>query len=700
MGQSQPTMPILAALLLIVGSAAAPARAAAELGFAIRLDYDTSGGAHAAVAARINDDRYDDIVLATDDGVSVLFGSPGGRLSAALDAPSIGTAHSIDVGDFDGDGLNDIAIGNKYERKLRTLRGDGSGGFTARAEIELSGRPSALRATDVDGDSRIDIVVATDRGIQILSGDGRGGFVAAASALAGEAITALALADVTGDGRNEIIAFRGDRGTIQTLAVAATGGVRVISTTTLRVDLRDLHAADVDGDGWPDLVLADRQGAALMRGDGRGGFRPPERVFRGQAVAAVAVADLDRDGLVDIAVADDDRRAVALLRGRGRAPFQPAGGYNIGAGPTALVVADVDGDGRPDLVCANRRSATATLLRNQGRGRFDGAMVFDVGDDPSDAVVADLNGDGRDDLVIVDERGGRVHVLVSDGSGRLRLHTAVAVGRQSKAAVVADLDGDGQPDIAVANHASNNVSVVLRNDAGGFMAPLFVGVGRGPSAITVVDANGDPYPDLAVANTLSNSVSLLINDGGGLFPEVRNLPVIERPEFLVRGDVQGQGREDLVVGRSRDTKVTVLARTDAGYQQSEVREHGRPVQPTVSADLDLDGHIDLIVPVPERDVVEILRGRPGGGIETPREVPAGRRPVAVAVGDFDWDGLPDIAVVQRGSRTLMLLLNTSRGARGAAARPAPASATPTQANPWRRPEAADSNPAWSRFGER
>jgi hypothetical protein len=341
----------------------------------------------------------------------------------------------------------------------------------------------------------------------------------------------------------------------------------------------------------------------------------------GNLPVSAAVGDFNGDGIADLAVANLDDNTVSILRGNGSGGFSQAPGspVTVGTEPYGVAVGDFNGDGHADLAVANTDSNTVSILLGNGSGGFSAApgSPVAVGTAPFLVTVGDFNGDGIVDLAVTNFTSNNVSILLGDGSGGFAQApgSPIAVGRGAYGVAVGDFNDDGIADLAVTNQRDNNVSILLGNGSGGFVqAPGSpVAVGSFPLAAVVGDFNGDGIVDLAVANVTSNNVSILLGNGSGGFAQAPGSPVAVgiEPNYVVAGDFNG------------------------------------------------DGIVDLAVPNFESNNVSILLGNGSGGFTQPTGSPiaVGNGPYAVAVGDFNGDGIADLAVPNYFSNDLNVLLN-------------------------------------------
>src|SRR6202158_1432924 len=259
----------------------------------------------------------------------------------------------------------------------------------------------------------------------------------------------------------------------------------------------------------------------------------------GRAPGSIVVADVNGDGKPDLVVANQCQAncanigAVGVLLGNGDGTFQTAVAYVTG-GVQALfaAVGDINGDGKPDIVVANYGSSTVGVLLGNGDGTFQPAVTYSSGGtQPVSVAIVDVNSDGKPDLLVANcsntcGNEGVVGVLLGKGDGTFQPAVAYdSGGISARSIAVADVNGDGKPDMAVVNDQSETVGVLLGNGDGTFQTAVTYGFG-GFAGISVAlgDVNGDGRPDLLVTEDCGNvnscpkgAVAVLLGHGDGTF---------------------------------------------------------------------------------------------------------------------------------------------------------------------------------------
>ena len=338
------------------------------------------------------------------------------------------------------------------------------------------------------------------------------------------------------------------------------GALTNVATATAGNTPLGIAAADLDGDGLADLAGTNFYGnnVFLLWNAGNLVFTPGTPVSAGAGPQGIAAADLDGDGRIDLAVTLYSANRVAVLWNEGSQVFSGPTLLVTAVGPRALVASDLDGDGRPDLATVNGLSDNASVFRNLGGRSFAAQATYAVGDDPYNLVASDVDGDGYLDLQAVKTSVPRLVVLCNLGSAAFGAPTGYTVGTSPFGIATADINGDGGPDLAVANGGSLNVSVLVNNTQGAFGAPTNYGAGSQPRAVVLADLTGDGNPDLAVSNGFSDNVSVLLNSSNGAFLPAVNTAVGDTPRALAAADLDNDGDIDLATADAVAGTVTVL----------------------------------------------------------------------------------------------------------------------------------------------
>jgi hypothetical protein len=209
-----------------------------------------------------------------------------------------------------------------------------------------------------------------------------------------------------------------------------------------------------------------------------------------------ATADFNRDGMLDLAVANYGTGSVSILLGNGDGTFQSSKDYFAGSNAQAPIVGDFNGDGILDIAVPYWGCSVAVLL-GRGDGTFQPAVSYPSGCTATHGITADFNGDGKLDLAIVNWGSG-LSILLGNGDGTFQPPVNYAIGSEPTGVVTGDFNRDGKLDLATSSYGSDNVSILLGNGDGTFQPRVDYPVGGHNWLFTVADVNGDGKLDLVV----------------------------------------------------------------------------------------------------------------------------------------------------------------------------------------------------------
>ena len=357
-------------------------------------------------------------------------------------------------------------------------------------------------------------------------------------------------------------------------AVTAGGGVIVpIDTVRVRLPGEGLiisyggSAADFNGDGWSDLLIANEAAndVRMFLNDGAGGYSDFTvwPLPGGSVPSPVDTGDFDADGDVDAVVANLGTNKVHVLLNDGAGAFPSRVAYTAGQTVRSVVVLDLDGDGIDELVTANNTADNVTVLTGQAGGTFSAPVALaQTWNGPHALAVADVDGDGVLDVYLGNRQAQSIVSLRSNGLGALvPAGTASSCGGPWQVAA-GDLDNDGDADVATSSYLCNVVTIHLSNGAGGFLPSFSLPTGSFVIAIDMGDLDGDGDLDIVTSNYNSGDFRIHENLGGGSFAPARILAATGAGSCALLHDRDNDGDLD-ITGVDEIDDLLFIYRNDA-----------------------------------------------------------------------------------------------------------------------------------------
>ena len=633
--------------------------------------YTIGGNSSSPVTGDFDGDGHRDVAVANhgvyvssqagylEGNVSVLLGHGNGELAPQISLSAGSHPRSVVASDFNGDGMDDLAVSENLTGDVRVLLAAGGGAFAAPVLYPGGRGPSlhggSLVKGEFNGDGREDLIVAIGEGdVRVLLGEAGGSFVPLPASTGGHHIIAVAVADLNGDNDQDVVFANypvypeTDWNTEITVILGRGDGtfdppLRVVDTSTT-----SLHVADFDGDGIPDLGIGRSYASAveILRGAGDGTFPTRVTLDTSGEVRLGSVEDLNLDGRPDLAVTGDRRITCYLNSGTGQ--FTPAWtqveiAYNI------LATGDLNGDSRPDLLIAYNhsvREGDLSVLTGNGDGTFVSRRDYGTGSFPTALALGDFNQDGHQDVAVstsVSDPAGLepISILLGVGDGTLVPGGRLGSGTSFSSIASSDFDRDGRSDLVAAGPEPGEVSVFLGKGDATFKPLAPFRVTGWPSVFLVVDLDRDGVQELVVPTACFDRACdgrtfVFQGRGDGTFERRDYFETDGYPRDGALGDFNSDGHADLAISALYGLQV-FLGDGSGSFQHvsSYFSRWDKPFEIAV-ADVTGDGFQDIVA-----GGTSIHPGNGDGTFGAIINTGFDGRTGAV-VGDFDLDGIPDL----------------------------------------------------------
>ena len=520
-------------------------------------------------AADLDADGKQDLIA---DGSNDRILSGNGDGTFTMTSESL-TGGRVVTADFNRDGRVDLAITGSAEQDwfVEILSGNGDGTVTPSARYAVAYDADVIHMADLDDDGNLDLVAPGARGetISVLRGKPDGTFHPAEHFTGGDGASLSVLADFDRDGDEDLLISNQEARAVS--LVRGGAGARFDtyrsfhtnrSVPGTNVHANDGTAADMNGDGHPDVVLAQEEpdgfagDLVVMLNDGTGKLGAPivTRTDFQSEPPYLAVADLNFDGKLDVVAVDDNfslsRFVAKFFAGNGDGTFEPPLETELRY-PGRPHLAHFDGDGSLDLFIA---TLDQTYVHpGRGNGTFGRAIQSSAR--AVDLFFGDLDGDGDTDVVSSEYRSAQA--LINDGSGRL-IPTPVA-SDEIRVIALADFTADGRLDLLFGTGGGTELRPGIGNGTFGAkvefaMQPAPVPPFAGP--IATADFDGDGLLDFAAGSSICSG------NGDGTFTS-RSRFRATRFTDADAADMDGNGSVDLVLTSRDSDDVHVLLTRDA-----------------------------------------------------------------------------------------------------------------------------------------
>jgi hypothetical protein len=630
-----------------------------SISFSSTINFATGSSARGVVIGDFDGDNKQDIAVANygSNTISVFrntssFGTiDAGSLAPMIEFVTGATPWGIGIGDIDGDGKLDLATANNTSSNISILKNTCINGtidaasFASKVDLATPGGSLDVAVGDLDGDGKPDLSVGvTGNGFFVFrniipippvinSFTPTSGPIGTSITITGKNFSAITT--------DNIVWFGAVKATVTT-ATETQLTVTVPTGATFQPFTVTINGVTAYSPAPFDVTFPSSHIIEAST------FAPKVDFTTGTNPYNVATGDIDGDGKPDMVVANTSSNTLSVYRNISTTGSIASSSFDVKVdfvterSPQSVIFSDIDGDGKPDLVVTNEMDNLVSVFRNISTpgsltsGSLDTRVNFATGTNPRDIDIRDIDGDGKPDIAVINIGSSTISVLrnlsypgsITSGSFAPKVDFSTAAGTNLRGIAIRDIDGDGKPDLAVANSGSNTVSVFKNTSTIGtittssFATSIEFATGINPYHIAIGDIDGDGKPDLAVANAVSSTISVLRNTSssgsittGSLAPKV-DFTTGSGPLFIAFGDLDGDSKPDMAVSNYNSNTVSVFRNTSSS---------GSIVAGSFMVKVDLT---------------------------------TGTNPSNVAICDIDGDGKPELSIANSAGNTISVLQNT------------------------------------------
>jgi len=662
-----------------------------------KVDYPSPQAGYDDIAiGDVNGDGLNDVVKMNGQGfnpdLSVFLQNENGVLDTAVSYYLTDCEYSchgggIGLGDITGDGKNDVVMsygGNKPYAQIAVFEQGGEGTLLDAVSYSAYDNPEPLEVTDVNGDGLVDVIVAH-------LGDEVSAYAQHSNGVLGtynlyplpqrsdiNGPQAFSIGDINNDGLPDVLVADNNHG-LDILYHMNPSAPPPTVTSITRTDRNPTDASTVGFSVFFDKAVTgvDISDFALTT-SGTVSDASVQSVTGSNNIYKITVDTGLGEGTIRLDLIDDDSiqdvygspldgdftggETYTTFKMPSDGLFEPYINYPIES-PYAVGVGDFNDDGRLDAAVTNANAELRIFIQDQFGG-LGTPTIYPAGTRPESLAVGDLNHDGRDDIVVTNFSDNTISVFIQQSDGSMAGRVTYATGSGPDAIAVGDVNADGLDDIAVSNSNwdSTYFSIFIQN-AGGTMNPKvdYTSPKAGNDDIAIGDVNGDGLNDVVKMNGQGQNpnLSVFLQNENGLLDSVVSYSRTDCESLcsgsgIGLGDVTGDGKTDVVMsygGNKPDAQIAVFAQEVDGSLIHDVSYSAYDIpEPLQVADVNQDGLADVIVAHGGWNAVSVHAQHSIGVLGSYSLYPLKRystthyKPQALAIGDINNDGLPDLLV--------------------------------------------------------
>jgi hypothetical protein len=660
-----------------------------SISYATKVDYATGSNPRSVKIGDLDADGKSDLTLANrgNNSVSIFLNTTAtaGTISYAnkVDFTTGTSPESVSIGDLDGDGKADLAVANSQSNTVSIFRNSSTGAgtisYASKVDYTTGTYPISVSIGDLDGDGKADLAITnyTNLTVSILRNTGTGaGTISYASKVdytTGTAPYSVSIADLDGDGKTDLAIANQSSNTLSILRNTSTaaGTISYASKVdfTTGTSPQSVAIGDFDGDGKSDLAVANNNSGNVS-------------IFRNAIVASASTAtDFTAFSLSEQTGAGtintiDHTVAIEVTAGTSLTALIPtftlSNGASVKVGATSQVSATTSNDFSSAViyaVTAEDGTTTQNWTVTVTAASLHNIVSFTPTSGPVGTAV-NITGTNFDGLPANNTVffGATQATVTAATATQLTVTVPSGATYQPITVLVNGLFAYSSAPFVVTFPESGTI------DASSFAAKVDQTTNATPYAASIGDLDGDGKLDMAVVNHGTNTVSVFRNTStaSGSFSYAAKVDYTTGtlPWSVTIGDLDGDGKPELAIANRGSNTVSVFQNTSTGsgnvsYAAKADFATGINPQSVAIGDFDKDGKPDLAVDNSNSNTLSVFRNTSTGSgninYATKVDYTTGTKPYSVSAGDLDGDGWLDLVVANNNSSTLSVFRNTSTG---------------------------------------